>query len=258
MSKIAWIGLGVMGFPMAGHLKTRGHDLVVFNRTRAKAEAWVARFGGRLAATPAEAADGAEFVFTCVGNDDDLREVTLGRAWRLRRARARRDLRRSHHRLRQYRPRASPSGQGPRRRRARCAGVGRPVGRRERHPHGDGRRRRGGFPARRAGDRRLCPHDQSDRPVGRGPAHQDGQPDLHRRPHRRPGRGAAFRHPRRPRHRKGHRHHRQGRGPVLADGQSLADHDRAASSISASPSTGCARISRWCSRRRGATAPSFP
>jgi len=78
MSKIAWIGLGVMGFPMAGHLKTRGHDLVVFNRTRAKAEAWVARFGGRLAATPAQAADGAEFVFSCVGNDNDLREVTLG------------------------------------------------------------------------------------------------------------------------------------------------------------------------------------
>jgi 3-hydroxyisobutyrate dehydrogenase len=78
MSKVGWIGLGVMGFPMAGHLKTRGHDVVVFNRTRKKAEAWIERFGGRLAATPAEAADGAEFVFTCVGNDDDLRAVTLG------------------------------------------------------------------------------------------------------------------------------------------------------------------------------------
>src|SRR5262245_50730972 len=79
MSKVAWIGLGVMGFPMAGHLKTRGrHDVVVFNRTRAKAESWVEKFGGRSAATPAEAADGAEFVFTCVGNDDDLRQVTLG------------------------------------------------------------------------------------------------------------------------------------------------------------------------------------
>ena len=79
MSKVAWIGLGVMGYPMAGHLKTRqGHDVVVFNRTRAKAESWVAKFGGRSAATPAEAADGAEFVFTCVGNDDDLRQVTLG------------------------------------------------------------------------------------------------------------------------------------------------------------------------------------
>jgi 3-hydroxyisobutyrate dehydrogenase len=78
MSKIAWIGLGVMGFPMAGHLKTRGHDVTVFNRTRAKAKAWAERFGGRIAATPEEAADGADFVFTCVGNDDDLRAVTLG------------------------------------------------------------------------------------------------------------------------------------------------------------------------------------
>ncbi len=79
MSKVAFIGLGVMGFPLAGHLKTRGgHDVVVFNRTRKKAEDWVARFGGRLAATPAEAAQGAEFVFTCVGNDEDLRAVTLG------------------------------------------------------------------------------------------------------------------------------------------------------------------------------------
>jgi len=79
MSKVAWIGLGTMGYPMAGHLKTRGpHDVTVFNRTRAKAEAWVEQFGGRLAATPAEAADGATFVFTCVGNDDDLRAVMLG------------------------------------------------------------------------------------------------------------------------------------------------------------------------------------
>jgi 3-hydroxyisobutyrate dehydrogenase len=78
MSKVAFIGLGVMGFPMAGHLKTRGHDIVVFNRTRARADAFVARFGGGAARTPAEAADGADFVFTCVGNDDDLRAVTLG------------------------------------------------------------------------------------------------------------------------------------------------------------------------------------
>jgi 3-hydroxyisobutyrate dehydrogenase-like beta-hydroxyacid dehydrogenase len=80
MSKVAWIGLGTMGFPMAGHLKTNGrHDIAVFNRTRAKTDAWVARFGGSAARTPAEAADGAEFVFSCVGNDDDLRAVTLGK-----------------------------------------------------------------------------------------------------------------------------------------------------------------------------------
>jgi 3-hydroxyisobutyrate dehydrogenase len=78
MSKIAFIGLGTMGFPMAGHLKARaGHDVVVFNRTPARAEAWVARYGGNAAASPAEAAEGAAFVFTCVGNDDDLRAVTL-------------------------------------------------------------------------------------------------------------------------------------------------------------------------------------
>src|SRR6476660_9674388 len=80
MSKVAWIGLGVMGYPMAGHLKTRGHhDVVVFNRTKAKADAWVAAFGGAAVPTPAAAAKDADFVFTCVGNDDDLRAVTLGK-----------------------------------------------------------------------------------------------------------------------------------------------------------------------------------
>ena len=76
--RAAFIGLGVMGFPMAGHLVRAGHDVTVYNRTRGKAEAWVAKFGGRLADTPAEAAREAELVFACVGNDDDLRSVTLG------------------------------------------------------------------------------------------------------------------------------------------------------------------------------------
>jgi len=79
VAKLAYIGLGVMGFPMAGHLAVKGgHEVTVYNRTPAKAEAWVARFGGRSAATPAQAAQGAEFVFSCVGDDPDLREVTLG------------------------------------------------------------------------------------------------------------------------------------------------------------------------------------
>ena len=79
MAKVAFIGLGVMGFPMAGHIRTRGgHDLTVYNRTGAKAEGWVAKFGGRAAPTPREAAASAEFVFSCVGNDEDLRAVTLG------------------------------------------------------------------------------------------------------------------------------------------------------------------------------------
>ena len=78
MSKVAWIGLGVMGYPMAGHLKTRGHhEVVVFNRTGEKAQAWVEQFGGSTASTPAEAAEGADFVFICVGNDEHLHQVTL-------------------------------------------------------------------------------------------------------------------------------------------------------------------------------------
>jgi 3-hydroxyisobutyrate dehydrogenase len=79
MAKVAFIGLGVMGFPMAGHLKVKGgHEVTVYNRTAAKAESWVAKFGGKHAATPKEAAQGQDFVMACVGNDNDLREVTLG------------------------------------------------------------------------------------------------------------------------------------------------------------------------------------
>ncbi|TIT96331.1 MAG: NAD(P)-dependent oxidoreductase, partial [Mesorhizobium sp.] len=79
MASVAFLGLGVMGYPMAGHLRNKGgHDVTVYNRTTAKAEQWVAQHGGRLALTPAEAAEGKDFVFSCVGNDDDLRSVTTG------------------------------------------------------------------------------------------------------------------------------------------------------------------------------------
>ncbi len=78
MARVAFIGLGVMGYPMAGHLAAKGHDVTVFNRTQARAEAWVEQHGHAAAPTPAEAAEGAEIVFACVGNDDDLRSVTLG------------------------------------------------------------------------------------------------------------------------------------------------------------------------------------
>ena len=79
MSKVAWIGLGVMGYPMAGYIREKGdHDLVVYNRTTAKADKWAEQYGGETTATPAEAARDADFVFICVGNDDDLRDVTLG------------------------------------------------------------------------------------------------------------------------------------------------------------------------------------
>ncbi|ETD91896.1 NAD(P)-dependent oxidoreductase [Rhodobacter capsulatus] len=78
MAKVAFLGLGVMGFPMAGHLAARGHAVTVWNRTAAKAEAWVGQHSGQRAATAAEAASGADFVLACVGNDDDLRQVCLG------------------------------------------------------------------------------------------------------------------------------------------------------------------------------------
>ena len=78
MAKVAFLGLGVMGFPMGRHLAAKGHEVTVYNRTAAKAEAWVAAHGGRLARTPREAAAGQEIVLACVGNDDDLREVATG------------------------------------------------------------------------------------------------------------------------------------------------------------------------------------
>ncbi|MBM3479544.1 MAG: NAD(P)-dependent oxidoreductase [Alphaproteobacteria bacterium] len=80
MAKIAFLGLGVMGFPMAGHLARAGHEVTVYNRTAAKADAWVAKHKGRAAATPAEAARGQDFVLACVGNDNDLRSVVQGDA----------------------------------------------------------------------------------------------------------------------------------------------------------------------------------
>ena len=76
--KVAFLGLGVMGYPMAGHLKRAGHDVTVYNRTSAKADQWAAEYGGKSAPTPRQAAHDADIVFCCVGNDDDLRSVVLG------------------------------------------------------------------------------------------------------------------------------------------------------------------------------------
>ena len=78
MANVSFLGLGTMGYPMAGHLVTKGHSVTVFNRTTAKAEAWCKEFGGKTAPTPIDAAKGADIVFACVGNDDDLREVCIG------------------------------------------------------------------------------------------------------------------------------------------------------------------------------------
>ncbi len=77
MAKVAFLGLGVMGYPMARHLRSKGHDVTVYNRTTAKAEKWASEHGGKVARTPRDAAGGQEIVFACVGNDDDLRQVTI-------------------------------------------------------------------------------------------------------------------------------------------------------------------------------------
>ena len=79
MNNVAFIGLGVMGFPMAGHLAIAGHNVTVYNRSSDKAKKWMSEYKGKIAATPADAAEDADFIMTCVGNDDDLREVTIGK-----------------------------------------------------------------------------------------------------------------------------------------------------------------------------------
>ena len=143
MAKVAFLGLGVMGYPMAGHLKNKGgHEVTVYNRTAAKAEKWAGQHGGRSAPTPKAAAEGQDFVMCCVGNDNDLREVTLGPNGAFHGDEEGRGVRRSHHRLGRDRARALRRGEEARVRLRRCPGLRRPGRRRERRAHGDVRRRR--------------------------------------------------------------------------------------------------------------------
>ncbi len=191
--KVSFIGLGVMGYPMAGYLAKAGHAVTVFNRTAARAERWAAEFGGTTAPSPAAAADGADFVFCCVGNDDDLRAVTVGEGWRLRAHGARQPCSSI---TRRPRPR-SPANCTPRRQTTefflrRRPGIRRPGRRRERPVDRDDRRRRGCSGPRRAADRLLRAHAGATGRIRLGPVGQDGQPDLHRRPGAGPGRSAAI------------------------------------------------------------------
>ena len=142
VSKVAFLGLGVMGFPMAGHLAGRGgHDVVVYNRTAAKAKAWVAKHGGAAAPTPREAAQRPRRRARLRRQRRRSALGHAGRRRRLRRHEAGRDLRRSHHRLRQRRARTRRGGDAARPRLRRRAGVGRPGGRGERPAHHHVRRR---------------------------------------------------------------------------------------------------------------------
>ena len=162
MAKVAFLGLGVMGYPMAGHLKNKGgHEVTVYNRTAAKAEKWVAQYGGEQRATPKAAAEGQDFVMCCVGNDNDLREVTLGAngafhgmkkgAVFVDHTTASAEIARELH------AEAKKRGFELHRR----AGLRRPGRRRERRAHRDVRRRCRALWPRREGDRRLCPHVQA-------------------------------------------------------------------------------------------------
>jgi hypothetical protein len=181
MAKVAFLGLGVMGYPMARHLKAKGHEVTVYNRTTAKAETWASENGGRVGKTPREAAEGQEIVFCCVGNDDDLRQVVVGEAGALEGMKAgglfvdhttaSAAVARELH--------AVAKGKG-------IGFVDAPVsggqaGRRERRAHGHVRRRRGGLRTGRAGHHELRPRVPPARAGRLRPAHQDDQPDLHRR-----------------------------------------------------------------------------
>ncbi len=227
MAKVAWIGLGVMGYPMAGHLRKKGgHDLTVYNRNGAKADAWVKEYGGKTAPTPADAAKDQDFVFCCVGNDNDLRDVTLGAKGAFSRVRKGAvfvdNTTASANIARELYAAAKAKGfdflDAP--------VSGGQAGARERRADRDDRRRPGALRQGQAGDGQLRAHGHADRAVRLRPAHQDGQPG-HRR-HHRAGRvrGARLRAEGRPRHPQGDGDHLQGRGPVLADGEPLEDHER--------------------------------
>ena len=203
LAEVAFLGLGVMGYPMAGHLKGRGgHDVVVYNRTAARSDVWVAQHGGAFAPTPREAAHGRAIVFACVGNDDDLRAVTLGPTAPSPACEGR-DLRRPHHRFGQRgaRTRAEAQQRG-------LGFVDAPVS------GGQAGAENGALTVMCGGDEatsakvegfdgRLRPRLQIDGAGRLGPARQDGQPDPHRRARPGPRRGPALRQARRPRRRTG-------------------------------------------------------
>ena len=179
MAKVAFLGLGVMGYPMAGHLKNKGgHEVTVYNRNAAKAEQWAKEFGGKAAKTPEEAAAGQDFVMMCVGNDNDVRAVAGAAFPKMGKGTVFVDHTTASAEVARELYEKREEGRLRFRRRA---GVGRTGRRAERRAHRDVRRRCRALRPRREGDRRLCAHVQAARTRGLRPAHQDGQPDLHRR-----------------------------------------------------------------------------
>ena len=268
MAKVAFLGLGVMGGPMARHLAKKGHEVTVYNRTTAKAEAWVAEpTAGAFAATPREAAaKGQEIVFACVGNDDDLRSVTLGAdgafAGMEKGAVFVDHTTASAEVARELLAEAADAELG-------LAFIDAPVSGGQAGAENAaltvmcGGDTEAIYAKRRTRDPVLSPSaSTADGPVGLRPAHQDGQPDLPSRASSRacrrrctspsaPGLDVEC----------GAGGDLQGGCRFLADGEPGQDHESPRSSTSASRWTGCARIWASCSleaRRNGAQAARSP
>ena len=219
--KVAFIGLGVMGGPMAGHLAKAGHEISVFNRSPAKASAWAEANSGRVSNTAAEAVRGAELIGLCVGNDDDVRALVTGFLPSVDAGAVIVDHTTTSAKLAREMSGICARSSGRVSRRAGLGGGSRSQGRyADRH----GRRRRGRAREGRGGAGVLLPRDPPDRRVRLGAARQDGEPDLHCGSGPGPGRGGELRAQCRPRRGSCLRRHLQGRRPVLADGQSLEDH----------------------------------
>jgi hypothetical protein len=211
MAKLGFVGLGVMGYPMAGHLRKKGHAVTVYNRTAAKAQKWVAEFGGAFAVTPRAVAEGQDFVFACVGNDDDLRGVALGAdgafaglgsgAVFVDHTTASAAV------ARELADIAAANGQRLHRR----ARLGRPGRRRKRRAFHHVRRRPRRLCARRADHRRLRQGGAANGSRRLRAIDQNGQSDLHRRTGRGAGRRASFRQMRRSTRRPSSRRSRRAR-----------------------------------------------
>ena len=182
MAKVAFLGLGVMGFPMAGHLAAKGHEVTVYNRTFAKAEAWTKKHKGKAARTPKEAAAGQEIVFSCVGNDEPS---ARGRCWATTAPSPAWPRARSSSTTPRPRPTSPASCMPTARRSASTSSMRRCRAARPGAENGQltvmcggeqGTVRQG-----QAGGRRLRQGGHADRPAGLGPDHQDDEPDVHRR-----------------------------------------------------------------------------
>ena len=256
MARVAFIGLGVMGFPMAGHLAAKGHEVTVYNRTASRAEEWPAAHGGARRRDPGRGRQGrarssspaSATTTTCAASPPA--PTAPSRRW----PRARSSSTTPPPRPPVARELAAAAAE-------RGAGfVDAPVsggqaGARERRADGDVRRRPRRLRPRRAGDRRLCPRLPADGSGRRRPAHQDGQPDLHRRPAPGPLRGPRLRRARRPRRRGGARGDRQGRGRLLADGEPRQDDARGQVRLRLRRRLDAQGPRHLPRRGRGATAP---